>query len=274
MSENRMPPFTRASLALDLTRLGLQPGDTVMVHAAISRIGPVLGGPDAVIGAVLDAVDAGGNAGGTVMAYVDWGVDYDDLLEEDGRVPAQWRAHIPPFDPASGRAIRDNGIFAEFFRTTPGARRSGNPGASVAAIGSRADWLTRDHPLDYGYGEGSPFAKLVEAGGKVLMLGAPLDTMTLLHHAEHLAPLPGKRIRRYEVPLAGPEGTIWRMIEEFDTTHPVLTGLAEDYFATVVRDFLNTGAGVEGHVGHAPSVLVNADEVCHFAVAWLLRTAG
>lgn len=76
------------------------------------------------------------------------------------------------------------------------------------------------------------------------------------------------------MPLAGPEGTIWRMIEEFDTTHPVLTGLAEDYFATVVRDFLNTGAGVEGHVGHAPSVLVNADEVCHFAVAWLLRTAG
>ncbi len=83
------------------------------------------------------------------------------------------------------------GILAEFIRTTPGARRSGNPGASVAAIGAQAEWLTADHPLDYGYGPGSPLAKLVEAGGKVLMAGAPPDTMTLLHHAEHLARIPG-----------------------------------------------------------------------------------
>ncbi len=110
------------------------------------------------------------------------------------------------FDPAASRAVRDNGILAEFIRTTPGARRSGNPGASVAAIGARADWLTADHPLDYGYGPGSPLAKLMEAGGKVLMAGAPPDTMTLLHHAEHLARIPGKRVRRYEVPLVTADG--------------------------------------------------------------------
>jgi aminoglycoside 3-N-acetyltransferase len=48
----------------------------------------------------------------------------------------------------------------------------------------------------------------VAARGKVLMVGAPPDTMTLLHHAEHLARIPGKRIRRYEVPFATTAGTL------------------------------------------------------------------
>lgn len=172
-----------------------------MVHAAVSRIGPMLNGPDALIGALLDA----SHPGGTVLAYTDWDARYDVLLDGDGRVPEEWRAHIPAFDPTASRAARENGVLPEFVRTWPGARRSGSPGASVAAIGAKAEWITADHPLDYGYGEGSPLAKL---GGKVLMVGAPLDTMTLLHHAEHLAAIPGKRIHRYEVPFLTADGTI------------------------------------------------------------------
>ncbi|MFM9616319.1 AAC(3) family N-acetyltransferase, partial [Streptomyces niveiscabiei] len=75
----------------------------------------------------------------------------------------------------------------------------------------------------------------------VLMLGAPRDTLTLLHHAEHLADIPGKRTRRIEVPLATPNGTRWCMIEEFDTGDPIVDGLAEDYFADIVTEFLASG---------------------------------
>lgn len=261
---------TRTSLAGDLRRLGVAAGDLVMVHAAMRRVGPVLGGPDALIAALRDAV----GPAGTVAAYVDWHVDYDDLLDGEGRVLPAWRAHVPPFDPATSRAIRDHGVLAEFLRTTPGALRSANPGASVAAVGARAAWLTADHPLDDGYGPGTPLARLVEAGGKVLLAGAPLDTMTLLHHAEHLARLPGKRRRRLEVPLATPAGTAWRMVEEFETREPVVAGLADDYFAEVVRDFLAGGRGRQGSVGDAPSVLVEAAPMCAFAVAWLERRVG
>ncbi|QFU16726.1 aminoglycoside 3-N-acetyltransferase [Microvirga thermotolerans] len=267
MTDAPRPFLTRASLCADLRRLGVLPGDMVMVHAAMSRMGRLLNGPDAFIGALLDAV----GPTGTILAYTDWDGAYDELLDGQGRVPPEWRDHIPPFDPERSRAIRDNGVLAEFIRTTPGAKRSGNPGASVAAVGARADWLTADHPLDYGYGEGSPFAKLVEAGGKVLMAGAPLDTMTLLHHAEHLARLPGKRIRRVEVPFATRAGVHWRMIEEFETAEPIVPGLADDYFASVVRSFLATGRGAQGVVGEAPSVLVEAAPICGFAVEWLER---
>ena len=240
-----------------------------MVHAAMSRVGRLLNGPDVLIEALRDAV----GPDGTVLAYVDWDGAYDDVLDAEGRVPLKWREHVPAFDPARSRASRDHGVLAEFIRTTPGALRSGNPGASVAAIGANAAAFIADHPLDYGYGESSPFARLVAAGGKVLMVGAPLDTMTLLHHAEHLADIPGKRIRRYEAPLATPQGVEWRMIEEFDTSDPVVGGLAEDFFAAVVEEYLATGQGARGLIGDAPSVLVGAAPICAFAVDWLERNA-
>jgi aminoglycoside 3-N-acetyltransferase len=264
-SETASPFLTRAGLAADLAALGLRPGDTVMVHAAISRVGRLLNGPDAVIDALGDAV----GPDGTILAYADWDASYEELLDAEGRVPEAWRAHVPPFDPGRSRAVRDNGVLPEFLRTTPGAERSGSPGASIVALGARADWFAADHPLDYGYGEGSPLAKLVAAGGKVLMLGAPLDTMTLLHHAEHLARIPGKRVKRVEVPFATAAGTQWRMVEEFETGEPVVAGLADDYFAHIVSDFLASGQGREGRVGAAASVLVEAAAITRFAVAWL-----
>jgi aminoglycoside 3-N-acetyltransferase len=269
-AQDGAPFVTRAGLSADLEGMGLGTGDMVMVHAAMSRVGRLLNGPDALIGALRDVV----GREGTILAYTDWDGAYDDLLDGNGRVPEAWRAHIPPFDPAASRAIRDNGVLPEFLRTTPGARRSGNPGASITALGARADWITRDHPLDYGYGEGSPLAKLVSAGGKVLMVGAPLDTMTLLHHAEHLARIPNKRILRIEVPFATETGADWRMIEEFDTGDPVVAGLDDDYFATIVGEFLASGQGQRGQIGSAASVLVDAAAITRFAVAWLERRFG
>jgi aminoglycoside 3-N-acetyltransferase len=189
-------PLTRARLADDLRALGLAAGDVVMAHAGMRSVGPLLNGPDALIGAIRDVI----GPAGTLMAYVGWDTRHDDLLDEDGRVLPEWRAHVPGFDLAASRATRLNGVFAEFVRTTPGAVRSANPGMSMAAIGARADWLVADHPQDYGCGEGSPLAKLVEAEGRVLMVGAPHDTCTLLHLAEHRAAVPGKRVLSYEVP--------------------------------------------------------------------------
>jgi aminoglycoside 3-N-acetyltransferase len=165
-----------------------------------------------------------------------------------------------------------NGVFPEFLRTTPGARRSANPGASITAIGARADWLTADHRLDYGYGPGTPLARLVVAGAKVLMLGAPLDTMTLMHHAEHLAAIPDKVVRRYEVRLAAtPE---WQWVEEFDTSEPCSPRLPENFIEEIVAAYLAAGKGRRGRVGDADCVLVGARDICAFGVRWIEATAG
>lgn len=261
-----LPDFvTRSALRDDLGRIGVAAGDTVMVHAAMSRVGPLLNGPDALIGALADVL----GPDGTVMAYTSWDSLHDDLLDDDGRVLPEWRDHVPPFDPATSRAVRMNGVLAEFIRTTPGARRSGNPGASVAALGRLADAITADHPQDYGFGPGTPFARLVENGGRVLMVGAPWDTMTLVHHADHLADIPGKRVKRYEVPFADPGGVRWRMVEEFETGDPITAEMPDDYIDRIVRAYVATGEGRQGLIGRAPSLLVDARAVCAFAVRWL-----
>lgn len=261
---------TRRSLRADLGAIGIAAGDAVFVHAALRKVGPVVGGADMIIAALRDAV----GPAGTILGYSDWqGMD-DVLSDETLFADPAIRAEMPPFDPKTSRATRDNGAFPELLRTTPGALRSASPGASCVAIGGRAEWFVADHALDFGYGPESPFGELVAAEGKVLMLGAPLDTMTLLHHAEHLAKIPDKRLKRYEAPILVDGQTVWRDFVEFDTSDPVVASLPADYFALIVEGFLDTGRGTRGKVGNATSVLVLAAEIVPFAVAWLESRFG
>ena len=257
--------WTRRLLRDHINAIGLHAGDAVMVHASLRSVGPIINGPDSLIGAILDVI----GCEGTLLCYVNWEQQYEDALDETGHVPDSLKIDIPPFDPVSSRASRDHGVFAEFVRTTPGAKRSRNPGASVVAIGGQAEWFTADHSLDYGYGPGSPFEKLVSVAGKILMIGAPLDTMSILHHAEHMAAITGKRIRRMEVPLQIDDRIEWHMIEEFDTVDPVVEGLDADYFKNIVEAFLGTKGGQQGLVGGASSVLLPASDIVGFAIEWL-----
>lgn len=267
MSASGKPFATRADLASDLRALGLRRGDAVLVHGALAKIGTMIDGPDTLVGALLDVV----SPGGTVLAHTGWYALYEELLDVDGRVPRRWRKHVPAFDPRSSRADRTHGVLPEFVRTWPGAVRSGSPRASVAAIGARAEWFTADHPVNPGYGPGSPFAKLVEAGGKVAMLGAPVETMTLLRHAEHLAELEHKTVVHWEAPFATPDGVVWRLIEEFDTGAEITGRDTRSTFATIVSDFVGTGGGRTGFVGEAVSFVADAREICAFAVRWMER---
>lgn len=260
-------PYTRSQLAAEVRALGIAPGDIVMLHASYKAIGPVMGGPNEVVHALLDAL----TPAGTLMMYVGWNDIPDFLRELPEAIQAAYRANHPPFDPLTARAVRDHGVLAECVRTWPGARRSMNPEASVCAIGARAAWIAGDHLLNYGYGAGSPLAKLVDAGGKVLMLGAPLDTITLLHHAENSARMRHKRMVRYAVPLLRDGRTVWVDVEDFDTGDP-----HDDYtLEQIARAHLAAGGGRQGRVGSADSYLFGAAELVAFAVDWLeLRFGG
>jgi aminoglycoside 3-N-acetyltransferase len=246
----------KVRLADDLRRLGVAGSDLVMVHASMRAIGPVVGGAETMVRALQDAV----GPSGTLMAYVDF-----EPFVLDGDDPGD----IPAFDPRTARAALDHGILHEVLRTWPGSMRSAHPDAGVVAIGPLAQWLVDPHPFQYGYGEGTPFARFVERQGKVLMLGAPLDTLTILHHAEHLARIPGKRVVRYRRRMHGRHGTEWVEFEEFDTSEPVNDRLPPDCFDRIARGFLDTGGGRSGLVGEGPSYLFPAAELVRFGIAWL-----
>lgn len=192
----------RRRLAREFHALGVRPDDTLMVHASIRSAGPIAGGAKTLLSALRDAV----GVGGTLMGFASWrDSPYEETL--DGReLPPERRKAWPAFDPRSAAVYSGFGMFNELIRVEPDASRSTHPDASMVAVGRHARWLTAHHAFDDAYGPTSPLGRLVEASGRVILLGAPLDSITILHLAEAIARIPGKQSVSYEMPLLEKDG--------------------------------------------------------------------
>jgi aminoglycoside N3'-acetyltransferase len=258
-----------SSLSDDLECLGIAKGDTVMVHASLKAIGPVEGGPPAIVDALLRTIGPEGN----LLAYVSWDRSpYEETL--NGRTLGEAeRARWPAFDPDTSGTYRGFGLLNEFICKHPGARRSRHPDASMAAIGPRAGELVEPHDLGSAFGPGSPLARFVKMNGKVALLGAPLDAVTVIHYAEALAAIPGKRRVTYEMPFGdGSGGTVWRQAEDFDS-NGILDCFAiagqPDAVERIAVDYVRLGHHREGMVGQAHCYLFNSAPLVKFGVHWL-----
>ena len=242
-----------------------------MVHARMSAIGWVVGGAGVVVTALLDVL----RTEGTLMAYTGWS---ENPWHLDSWPEAWQRAYLeelPPFDPKIAEADRDVGRVPERIRTWPGAKRSSHPEANVVAIGAHAEWIVDPHPWDFPQGPGSPLARLVESRGQILMLGAPLDTITLLHHAEHLAKCPGKRFVERRMPVSEDGQRVWRTYKDIDTSaagalpYEEVLGPGVDPFREIGKEAVAAGVGRIGRIGDAESHLFEAEPLVQLAVRWL-----
>ena len=147
----------------------------------------------------------------------------------------------------------------------------------MVAIGPKAAWLVAPHAADDPHGVGTPFSRFCEVGGYVLMLGAPLGTITLLHYAEALADSPGKRRVTYRMPILEGGDAVWRQYEDIDTAEGAFdygATLDGDAFETIAVAALDEGVGVKGQVGHSTSYLFEGDRLVRFAVDWLESRFG
>ena len=270
MVNTALPVITRSRLLSDLSKLGLASGDTVMLHASVKAVGWIVGGPDMVLRAMLDVL----GTTGTLMMYV----KCEEPLNEIDDWPEDWQkaylAECPPFDPYRTRANRRWRILTEYVRTWPGARCSDHPEARVAAVGADADWITSDHPLQFGYGAGSPHEKLCDVGGKILLLGRLFDSLTILHYAEHMADIPNKRTERYRWPVLRDGKREWIEFEQFDTSNGITDWPDGSYFQTISKEYMAQGRYEVGRVGAADSYLFDARDLANFAVAWLEKHLG
>lgn len=263
------PPVTREDLVKQLRDLGVGPGEVLMVHCSLSTMGYVVGGADAVVVALVELL----GQSGTLMAMTGWEHDAYHLHEWPPALQEAYRRDPPAFDPELSEAARDYGRLAERVRTWRGARHSAHPECRFSAIGPRAEWITADHPQNHPYGPRSPLAKLVEARGSVLMLGAPLETLTLLHHAEELAPIPEKKIVRYSCPIRTGSGVEWVAVEDIDTSvgafpYEHVVG-DRDAFEVIAEEALAAGIARSGRVGESTSHLFPARELVQFGITWI-----
>ena len=249
----------RSQVARELRELGLRTGGVAIAHCSMSALGTVVGGVETVVRALLDTV----GPRGTLVAYTGWeDAPPDDLdaLPEGARELVL--AEHPAYDPAVGLARRAHGRLAEAIRTWPGAVHSGHPEAGVAAVGHHAALLASSHPYDDAYGEGTPYARVVELDGQVVLVGAPLDTVTLVHHAEALARVEGKRRLAWRCPVLVDGRREWRTMHDIDTgdgalPYEQITG-GEDYVAYFARRAIEAGAGRSGPVGDTTGHVLEA----------------
>ncbi len=173
-----MPAVSQEDLRDGLRRLGVRPGDHLVMHTALSSFGRVEGGPPGLIGAVLAVL---GPSGTLMVPTMTWRSCY--LRAPGGRLPEG----IRPYDPATTPCDADMGRVPETLRRRPDARRSPHPLMSVAAVGALAETLTADHPVADPL---RPYRTLAAHGGRILLLGVDHTRNTTIHSAEFLAGLP------------------------------------------------------------------------------------
>lgn len=168
------PTSNRETLSRDLKHLGLEPGTAVLVHSSFRSLGPVEGGPATVVHALLDVV---GPQGLVVFPTHTWdGLSPDRLTEIDART-------------TPSRVI---GILPEIARQWPGALRSVHPSHSVVALGPAAAWLVAGHAdCATQTGRGTPYRRLADLDGKILLLGVNHERNTTIHGVEEDLDLPG-----------------------------------------------------------------------------------
>lgn len=244
---------SRARLEADLRALGVRSGDTVLMHSSYKSLGGVEGGAAGFFEAFLSLL---GPEGTLVLPSL----SYEYVTREQ-----------PVFD------VRETpscvGYLTEFFRTqVPGVVRSLHATHSCCAIGRQAQALTGTHLLDdTPVGPNSPFAKLPEMDGWILMLGCHPDHNTSMHGVEQTAEPPYllDRTARVRYVLRDAQGVAheqWALRHNF-----VLDGWYYEQRYSRILSLLSDSEVRRGRVLSADCVMMRADAVWEKGRRMLLR---
>jgi len=177
-NEMRIEPveitITRKAVKTAAEELGIQVGDTILIHSSFKSIGPIEKGAESIIGGFLDAVGENGTVVFPTLCQKDWTHVYEN-----------WHKDAPS----------DIGYLTNYFRKLPGAMRSDQATHSVAALGKLARYITQTHGQsgcrwgvfgDTPFAADSPWEKLYHINAKIIMLGVGIRKCTFRHYAEYL----------------------------------------------------------------------------------------
>ncbi|MBM3544937.1 MAG: AAC(3) family N-acetyltransferase [Alphaproteobacteria bacterium] len=243
----------------------MRAGDTLMVHASLRALGPVAGGAEGVIEALERAL----GPDGTLLMILGCECAWDWVNERPEEERESLLADAPVFDAINAPVFHEVGHLAEAFRQKPGTIVTDNPSGRFGARGRLAGDLLKDAPWHDYYGSRSPLDRFCRIGGRVLRLGAAPDTTTVLHFAEYLADVPKKRRVRRHFRCQGRDGPETRTVECLDDSNGIVDWPGEDYFATILREYVATGRAMRGKVGAAQSELIDADDLVRFGARWM-----
>jgi aminoglycoside 3-N-acetyltransferase len=236
--------LTEEDLIAQLAQTGLKPGDAVMIHSSMSKIGILEKGPVTIVNALKRYI---GPEGLIIMpTYPQKGMQ--EYLEN-------YRIFDVRTTPSKDGAI------TECFRKSEGVVRSAHPTHPVAAWGNDAAQFVAGHEqCKTPFGVGSPFEKLIKMNAKLMLIGVNFDHLTIIRAMDDLEPgykhvsyIPNKV---YQVPVRMADGT--EVMTETPCHDPVHFG-AERWN---MRLFSYTKSYMTfGHLGKAETWVLSAGDL-------------
>jgi len=168
--------ITKTQLIKELQSLQIFPGDTLLVHSSMSKMGYLENGPYTLVDALIEYIGPEGNI--MMPSSPNAGLQLDYVKENK------------VFDVRSSPSKL--GAITECFRKYSQVIRSEHPTEPVCAWGKDAVYLTSGHYNELTpYTKKSPFYRLYENKGKILYIGVTLDNAgTNLHTLEDAVDFP------------------------------------------------------------------------------------
>lgn len=161
--------FSPAEFADAVRVVGIRSGDMVFVHSSYDAFQGFSGKPTDVIAALQSVV---GVTGGLLMPTIPFGGTAVEYVRSN-----------PVFDVR--RTPSRMGLLTELFRRSPDVVRSVHPTHSVALWGDAVAGMGDGHHLaGTPCGAGSPYHRLLDRKGRVLLLGTDINSMTFYHTLE------------------------------------------------------------------------------------------
>ena len=255
-----MQVILKEKIIQKLREVGLNLGDTVMVHSSLKSMGYVCGGAQTVIEALIEAV---GQNGTIMMPSQSWknldpetGGHWEIESKDWQLIRDNWPAYDKNLTPTNTM-----GAVAEMFRQIPGSIRSDHPARSVCAWGRYAEYLVKNHDLSNIFGDGSPIGKLYELDAKVLMLGTGYDKNTSLHLADMRAEYPGKHTCTEHSAVLEKGKRVWKAYETLFVDGEDFERIGEDFEKDYHVNMVQ--------IGNAAVKLMRQRELVDFAVKWM-----
>ena len=179
---------TKETLLEQLKTLNIDSTGTLLVHASLKSIGDVEGRADTVLDALSDYMK-------------------DGLLVLPTHTWADINAKNPKY------YVEDSpsciGILPELWRKREGVVRSLHPTHSVGALGKdKEDFIKDDELYDTPCSRKSPYGKLLDRKGTIMLIGVDLRRNTFIHGVEEWADIPGRLSEEPEILYSVlPDGT-------------------------------------------------------------------
>ncbi|WP_354631250.1 aminoglycoside N(3)-acetyltransferase [Levilactobacillus brevis] len=168
---------------MQLRDVGIEKGDTIIVHTSLKSFGWLVSGSRSVITALCKAV---GDKGNIVMPSQTPELSDPKTWTEDPEPQEDWESienktlgYSERLTPVIGQSC-----VAEAFRHYPNVLRSNHPLDSFCAWGEKASWIVKSNAYDFPFGDEGVLGKLYSLGAKIVLIGTDFETNTSLHLAE------------------------------------------------------------------------------------------